>query len=159
MKISIRKGLGFGLTSGIITTLGLMIGLAFGTSSKSIVLGGILLIAVADALSDAMGIHISEEAGSKQTTHKQIWESTLATVFFKSIFALSFAIPLLLFTLQTALIVSIVYGFTLLTIFSYNMAKLRKDKPFKVVLEHLSLASFVIIATYFIGKWISTLTI
>ena len=58
MKISIRKGFGFGLTSGIITTLGLMIGLTFGTSSKAIVLGGIILIAVADALSDAMGMHV-----------------------------------------------------------------------------------------------------
>ena len=71
MKISIRKGLGFGLTSGVITTLGLLVGLNAGTHSKKIVLGGILLIAIADALSDALGIHISEEAGSKEITEKQ----------------------------------------------------------------------------------------
>ncbi len=159
MKISVRKGFGFGLTSGIITTLGLIIGLAFGTNSKTVVLGGILLIAVADSLSDAMGIHLSEEAGSKQTTPKQIWESTFSTVFFKFIFALIFIIPLLLFSLNRAIIVSIIFGFTLLTLFSYNIAKTRKNNPFKVIFEHLSLATFVIIATYFIGNWISTLTI
>lgn len=159
MKTSLRKGLGFGLSSGVITTLGLMIGLAFGTSSKTIVLGGIILIAIADSLSDAMGIHISEEAGSKQTTQKQIWESTFSTVFFKVIFTLTFAIPVLLFSLNLALLVSVVYGFLLITVISYNIAKNRKEKPLKAIFEHLIIAIFVIITTYFVGKWISVLKI
>lgn len=156
MKISIRKGLGFGLTSGVITTLGLLIGLAYGTNSKKIVLGGILLIAVADALSDALGIHISEESGSKQTTEKEVWESTLSTVFFKFLFALSFAIPILLFSLQTAVIIGIIWGLILLVLFSFYMAKHRKEKPSHVILEHLIIAILVIIATYFLGNWIAT---
>jgi VIT1/CCC1 family predicted Fe2+/Mn2+ transporter len=156
MKISIRKGFGFGLTSGIITTLGLLIGLAFGTDSKAIVLGGILLIAIADAMSDALGMHISEESGSKQTTKKEVWESTFSTSFFKFIFAMSFAIPVLLFTLSTAVIIGIVWGLLLLTLFSYNVAKNRKEKPLKAIFEHIFIAAIVIIATYFIGKWIAT---
>lgn len=67
MKISIRKGLGFSLTSGIITTLGLIIGLNAGTGSKIVIIGGILTIAIADALSDSLGVHMSEESGSKRT--------------------------------------------------------------------------------------------
>ena len=156
MKISIRKGFGFGLTSGIITTLGLMIGLAYGTSSKAVVLGSILLIAIADALSDALGMHISEEAGSKQTTEKQVWESTYSTVFFKFLFALTFAVPVLLFNLNLAVIVSVVWGLLLLTIFSYNIAKNRKERPLRAIFEHVFIAAIVIIATYFIGKWIAT---
>jgi VIT1/CCC1 family predicted Fe2+/Mn2+ transporter len=159
MKISIRKGFGFGLTSGIITTLGLIIGLAFGTNSKAIVLGGILLIAIADAMSDALGIHVSEEAGSKQITKKEVWESTFSTVFFKFIFALSFALPVLLFNLITAVIIGIIWGILLLTMFSYNIAKNRKEKPYKAIAEHLLIATIVIIATYFIGKLISIITI
>ena len=34
MKHSVRTGLSFGLTSGVITTLGLMVGLHAGTHSK-----------------------------------------------------------------------------------------------------------------------------
>ena len=49
---SLRVGLSFGLTSGVITTLGLIVGLASGTESKLAVIGGIITIAVADALSD-----------------------------------------------------------------------------------------------------------
>jgi vacuolar iron transporter family protein len=60
MNGSIRTGLHFGLTSWVITTLGMMVGLHSGTHSPRAVVGGILTIAVADAFSDAVGIHISE---------------------------------------------------------------------------------------------------
>lgn len=155
MKISIRKGLGFGLTSGIITTLGLMVGLNSGTHSKIVVLGGILFIAIADSLSDALGIHISEESGSKRITKKQIWESTTSTFLFKFIFALTFIIPILILSLQTAIIVSVIWGLALLTIFSFYMSKKQNKSPSKAIIEHLIIAIIVIIITHFVGKWIS----
>jgi cytochrome c biogenesis protein CcdA len=89
MNHQLKIGLSFGLTSAIITTLGLMIGLISGTESKIVVIGGILTIAIADAFSDALGIHLSEESESKHT-RKEIWEATLATFFFKAMFGLSF---------------------------------------------------------------------
>jgi len=55
MKDSLRTGISFGLTSAVITTLGLMVGLHSGTHSKIVVLAGILTIAIADAFSDALG--------------------------------------------------------------------------------------------------------
>ncbi|GAI31399.1 unnamed protein product, partial [marine sediment metagenome] len=39
MKHSIKTGFSFGLTSGIITTLGLMVGLHSSTGSKLVVIG------------------------------------------------------------------------------------------------------------------------
>jgi len=156
MKISIRKGVGFGLTSGIITTLGLIIGLHSATHSRTIVLGGILVIAIADAFSDALGIHISEEAGHKNTNHKEIWESTAATFFSKIIFTLSFVIPILLFTLDTAIIIGLIWGFSLLGFFSYYIAKEKGTSPAKAVAEHLIIGAVVVIITYFIGGWIKT---
>lgn len=53
MRLSIRKGFSFGLTSGVITTLGLIVGLHSSTHSDLSVIGGILSIAIADAMSDA----------------------------------------------------------------------------------------------------------
>ena len=43
-----RTGLYFGATSGVITTLGLLTGLYAGTGAVTAVLGGILVIAVAE---------------------------------------------------------------------------------------------------------------
>jgi VIT1/CCC1 family predicted Fe2+/Mn2+ transporter len=88
MKHSLKTGFSFGLTSGIITTLGLMVGLHSGTHSKLVVVGGILTIAIADAFSDALGIHISEESENKHTK-KEIWESTISTFLSKFVFGAS----------------------------------------------------------------------
>jgi len=153
-----KVGFSFGLTSGIITTLGLMVGLNAGTHSKAIVLGGILTIAIADALSDALGIHISEET-EKKHNNKEIWKATLSTFSSKFIFALTFIIPILLFSLQTAIIVSVIWGFLLLSLFSYYIAKDRKVPPYKIILEHLLIAAFVVIITHLVGDFIRTFII
>lgn len=155
MNHSIRIGLSFGLTSGIITTLGLMVGLHSGTHSSLVVLGGILTIAIADAFSDALGIHMSEESENKHT-HKEIWQSTLAAFFSKFLFALTFVIPVLLFELNTAIIASVIWGLFALSVLSYKMAREQKEKPWKVIGEHFLIAVVVIIITHFVGQWIGS---
>jgi len=155
MKHSLIVGFSFGLTSGIITTFGLMVGLHSGTHSKLVVIGGVLTIAIADAFSDALGIHISEESENKHTT-KEIWESTIATFLSKFVFALAFIVPVLLFQLTTAIIVSVVWGLSLLGFFSFYIAKRQKVNPWKVVIEHLVIALVVIIMTHYAGEWISS---
>ncbi len=155
MRSSIKKGFSFGLTSGIITTLGLIVGLHSGTSSSIVVIGGILVIAIADAMSDVLGIHISEEFGNKHST-KEIWESTISTFLSKFIIALIFLIPVIFLQLSTAIIVCIIWGLSLITILSYYMAKQQKTKPHRVILEHLMIAIVVITITHYVGDWMAT---
>lgn len=155
MRHSLKTGLSFGLTSGVITTLGLMVGLHSGTHLKIVVIGGIITIAIADAFSDALGIHISEESENRHTT-KEIWESTISTFLFKFIFALTFIIPLLLFQLSIAIVMSVIWGFTLLSIFSFYMAKEQKKKPWKVIIEHIAIALIVILIAHYVGDWIAS---
>ncbi|MDH5770573.1 MAG: hypothetical protein OEZ25_04720 [Candidatus Bathyarchaeota archaeon] len=154
MKDSLRKGFGFGLTSGIITTLGMIVGLHSSTHSKIVVIGGILVIAVADAFSDAIGIHLSEEFEGKHST-KEIWESTLSTFATKLVFALTFILPVWFLQLFTAIIVSVVWGLCIITIFSFYLAKQQRANPYRIILEHLIIAILVIALTHQIGDWIS----
>ncbi|OGD84421.1 hypothetical protein A2165_00650 [Candidatus Curtissbacteria bacterium RBG_13_40_7] len=156
MNHSLKTGFSFGLTSGIITTLGLMVGLNSGTGSKEVVLAGILTIAIADAFSDALGIHISEEAENKHT-QCEIWQSTLSTFVSKFIFASTFVLPVLLFDLRSAILISIVWGLALLGIFSYYIAKQQKVNPWGVVGEHLVIASVVIVMTHLAGDRIRSI--
>ena len=155
MKHSLKIGFSFGITSGIITTLGLIVGLHAGTHSKPVIIGGILTIAIADAFSDAIGIHISEESESRHTV-KEIWSSTISTFLTKFVFAMTFIIPVLLFSLGTAIIVSIVWGLSLLGIFSFYIANEQKVKPWKVIMEHLLIALMVIGITHYVGDWIGS---
>lgn len=154
MKDSIKKGLLFGLTSAIITTLGLMVGLYSGTASRLAVLGGILTIAVADAMSDALGIHISEEDSNDD--HGQVWAATIATFLTKFFFALTFALPVIFFELDQAVIINIVWGIFVLVAINYKIALSKGQKPLALIFEHLSIASLVILLTYFVGRWISS---
>jgi len=154
MKHSFKIGFSFGLTSGIITTLGLIVGLHSGTHSQPAVIGGILTIAIADAFSDALGIHISEESENKHT-EKEIWQSTISTFLSKLIFASTFIIPILLFELSTAIIASVIWGLFLLSLFSFRIAKQQKKKVWKVVFEHLIIALVVVAITHYVGDWVS----
>lgn len=156
MKDSLRTGITFGLTSAVITTLGLMVGLHSGTHSRLVVLGGILTIAIADAFSDALGIHVSEEAENVHTV-KQIWAATIATFLAKFLFALTFAAPVLLLPLSTAIWVSLIWGMSILAILSYVIAKSQGETPWKIVGEHILIALVVIGITHFVGDWVGAL--
>jgi VIT1/CCC1 family predicted Fe2+/Mn2+ transporter len=153
MRHSIKTGFSFGLASGIITTLGLIVGLNSGTHSKYVIIGGILTIAIADAFSDSVGIHICEESEEKHN-FREIWESTIATFFSKFVFSISFIVPILLLQLNSALIFSLFWGFSLIIIISYYTAKLRKAKPWKAIVEHVFITFIVIIITHYVGVWV-----
>ncbi len=153
MRPSLKIGFSFGVTSGIITTLGLIVGLNAGTHSRSVVIGGILTIAIADSFSDALGVHVSEEAVEKRA-EKEVWLSTLSTFIAKFIFAMTFVIPILLFHLSTAIIISVIWGLFVLGIFSFYIARVQEVKPWKVIVKHLLVAIIVIIATHYTGNWI-----
>jgi len=148
------KGFSFGLTSGIITTLGLIVGLHSGTHSTKTIIGGILIIAIADALSDALGIHISEESEKNHST-KEIWEATGSTFFSKFVFSLLFILPFIFFPLLSAIIISIIIGLLLIIIFSYFIAKRKNISPYSVVSEHLIIAVLVIVITHYIGDLVA----
>jgi VIT1/CCC1 family predicted Fe2+/Mn2+ transporter len=155
MRESVKKGFSFGLTSATITTLGLMVGLEAGTNSKLVVIGGILTIAIADAFSDALGIHVSEEAENKHT-QKDIWTSTFSTFVAKFFFALTFLVPVLFLDLATAMILSVVWGVMALTYLSYRIAKSQKIRPWGVIGEHVFIALLVVFIAHNVGHFIST---
>jgi len=152
---SIKRGLGFGLASGIITTLGLIIGLYFSTYSKIIVIEGILIIALIDALSDAFGMHLSEEFALKSDKH--VFKTMAYTFFFKLIFALSFLIFIIPFSNTLAIILSTIYGLILIAILSYYIAKSEKIDVDKVIMQHLLLGVIVILLSFGIGKMLNVL--
>ena len=73
----------------------------------------------------------------------------------KFVFALVFIIPVLLFDLSTAIMLSIISGLSILSILSFIIAKEQKQKPWIVVMEHLFIALVVIVITHYVGDWIS----
>jgi VIT1/CCC1 family predicted Fe2+/Mn2+ transporter len=150
---SLFTGLGFGATSGIITTLGLIVGLETLTNSIPTALAGIYIIAFADGLSDALGIHLSQES-NKKIKSNEVWASTIYTLIFKILIALSFTIPLVLYPSIMGVIICILWGYLLLGLLSLIIAKRKEEKPYGIILEHWVIMTFILIVTYLIGTYV-----
>jgi hypothetical protein len=155
MRQETKLGLSFGTTSGVITTMGLIVGVDAASPSMSAILGAIITIAIADAFSDALGMHVSQESIVANSANK-VWKSTMTTFLAKFFVALSFALPLLVFEINTAVIVDIVWGLALLASMSYYLARVRKERSLYVVGEHLAIAIAVIILTRAVGSYIGS---
>lgn len=158
MKRPIFKGVGFGLTSGVITTLGLIVGLAAGTHSKLAVVAGILVLALADSLSDALGIHVSEEAEGEHTS-REVWEVSLYTLLSKAVFTLSFLVPILLLEPPEMIMASVGWGLILIILFSLYMARAQGRARLWIALEHLVLAVSVVVSAHYLGELVRSLII
>ena len=111
---------------------------------------GIVVLSIADALSDAMGIHVSEEAEMEHTS-KEIWRVGFFTFVSKFFFALTFTIPIMFLELSTAILASILWGLFLITIFSFYMAKSQKQNPYKIIAEHAIITALVVLSAHCLG--------
>jgi vacuolar iron transporter family protein len=154
MEKNILVGLSFGITSAAITTLGLIVGLEAATSSLKVILGGIFTIAIADAFSDSLGIHISQEAEKSNTT-KDVWVATIVTFFAKFLFSMTFVVPFLLLPMGLAMFIGIAWGLFIIASLSFFIAKREKKNPVWSISEHLIITIVVIFLTHQAGLLIS----
>ena len=155
MKESWRSGLGFGVTSGIVTTAGLIVGLGSGTHSTLAVLGGIVALAVSDGLSEAMGLHVAKKA--ENAPKRDALESTLGLLASKFFTTLTFAIPILLTNLKTALVIDVVWGLLLLAALTAGLPDHGNRGVWREVAEHEAIAIVVIAAAYATGLLVAGL--
>jgi len=150
-----RTGVFFGATSGVITTIGLITGLYAGTESRVAVLGGILVVAFADAMSDAMGMHLAQEA-DPDSSEEHVWAATLWTFATKLIVAMSFALPVIWLPLTMAVAVSVGWGLFVIVLLSAILARIQRVSAINVVTEHLVIAIVVVTLSHFIGAWVNS---
>lgn len=150
-----RTGIFFGATSGVITTLGLIVGLNAGTNSLAAVLGGIFVVAVADSMSDALGMHLAQES-DPDASSAVIWSATIWTFVTKLFVALSFAVPLLTLPLQLAVYVSVCWGLIVIISLSAYLGRMQKTAILPVVAEHVVIAIVVVAISHLIGSWVQS---
>ena len=142
----------FGATSAIITCLALIIGLSKSANPKLSIVASLLVIAIADNISDSLGIHIYQESDLKKS------EVVRANTFFNFLtrFLVILIFILLVVFLPTgyAIIFSIIWGISLLIILTYSIAKEQKINPYKAIFEHVAVAVSVILLSNFLSEWI-----
>jgi vacuolar iron transporter family protein len=142
----------FGVTSAIITNLGIITGLDTLAHPKLSIIGALLVIALADNMSDSFGIHIYQE--SEHLSKKEVWLSTL-TNFFSRLFVSALFIALIVFLpIKIATVCSVICGLLILTVMTYAIARQRKISPYSAILVHTIIALLVVAASNFIGAFL-----
>ena len=138
----------FGATSSITTSLSLIVGLDFTTHPKASIISALAILAIADNISDSLGIHIyreSEDAGrSKLYTVTNFLTRFLLTCIFAAIVLLiphPFMMPL-----------AIAFGIIVLSVLSYMIAVDQKINPYKEIPKHIVIAVIAMVASHFVGE-------
>jgi VIT1/CCC1 family predicted Fe2+/Mn2+ transporter len=142
----------FGATSAIITCLAFIISLGKITNSKYTIIGSLLIIAIADNISDSLGIHIYQESDLKRTEIIRI--STFFNFITRFFVVFVFIIFILFLPLFYASVLSLIWGISLLIVLSYYIAREQKINPYTAILEHIGIAVVVVLASNYLSEWI-----
>ncbi len=156
-KVNLKEGFqgaAFGAMEGIVMMLGVIFGLS-NIGDKRILLVGLLVAGLADAFANAAGMHVSEEAEvkNKKIYHKpkEVISSTVFCFIFTLLAVILLTIPIIMFRLNIALIVSAVVGLLCITCLGYYIGKIRKGKKLKLIFEYLIIAVIASVACYGLG--------
>jgi VIT1/CCC1 family predicted Fe2+/Mn2+ transporter len=147
------RNFSFGATAAIVTSIGLIVGLDAATAAKATILSGLLIIAIADNLTDSLSVHIYQE--SEQLEPRAAFHATLTNFAARLGLSLSFAFLVLILPLRVAVIASILWGLLLLTGLSYVVARSRKLPVLREIAKHVAIAVIVMASSKTIGHIIS----
>ena len=152
--VDLRK-LSFGGPAAIVTSMALIVGLDAATVTKATVIGSLLIIALADNLTDSLSIHIYQE--SERLAERQAFRNTVANFFTRLLIAFSFVAILFFSQMPVAVYACVIWGFFLLSGLSYLLAKERGAAVFPEIFKHSVIAFIVIAGSKVIGAWIGIL--
>jgi VIT1/CCC1 family predicted Fe2+/Mn2+ transporter len=139
----------FGATSAIITNLGIVTGLDTLTHPKLSIIGALLVIALADNMSDSFGIHFYQE--SERVGKREVWLSTFTNFFTRLLVSSTFVALIALLPIKLAVVCSIIWGLLILAVMTYLVAKQARTNPCSAVLVHLAIAVLVVAAGHIVG--------
>jgi hypothetical protein len=149
---SMLKKFSYGGTAAIVTSMGLISGLTAATGSKATVIASLLVIAIADNLTDSLAIHIYQESERLET--RQAFRSTVTNFFVRLVVASSFVVLVLVAPMALVVPIGLAWGILLLGTLTFLVAKNRGVPPFMEVAKHLGVAVVVIGVSRAIGAFI-----
>lgn len=152
MQFSVKKYI-FGATSAIITNMAIIAGFHNSANAKLSIIGSLLAIAIADNLSDSMGIHIYQEAETSRA--RDVWFATFTNFSARFLVSLGFISIVFWLPMEVAVYVAAIYGLIMLALFSYIIAKIKNVHPIYAAVEHVVIAIVVIFLSNYIGSFIA----
>ena len=149
--IRLRK-VSFGTTAAIVTSLGVIVGLNAAAAQISAIVGSLLVIALADNLTDSLSVHVYQE--SERLSQREAFRTTVANFATRLLVSLSFIAIVVVLPTRAAILVCLGWGLLLLSVLSYALARDRQINPAFEMCKHCAVAIAVIVLSGAIGTWI-----
>lgn len=144
----------FGAASAIVTSMGMIIGFGAASISKPTIIAGLLIVGLADNVTDSLSIHIYQE--SERLEQQAAFRATIGNFVTRLIISLSFVTLVFWFSTTNMLLACLIWGVLLLVALTWFVAKNRNANVLTEVLKHLAVAAAVIAASLATGTFIST---
>jgi len=144
----------FGATSAITTSLALIVGLDATTNPRMSIVGALLILAIADNISDSLGIHVYRESQS-QRSDDAIKVYSITNFLTRFAVTLAFVAIVLSLPLWPAILASLALGLLVLSVLSYLIAAKQGANPYTAVLHHVGVAVVVMLTSHLAGNLIS----
>ena len=116
-------------------------------------MSGLLIIAVADNISDSLSIHIYQE--SENLEARVALRATLTNFAARFLVVLSFVGIVITFPGRAAQAVATAWGMLLLGGLIYFLSRLRQVRPWREITKHLLVAVVVVAVSRVLGGWIA----
>jgi len=146
----------YGAVSAVMTGLAIIIGLSTTVGAKTNIVVALMIIAIADNISDSFGIHFQEE--SQLLPKEKVRNTTLLNFVSRFVTTAILIIFVLIFSMNLAMILAIVFCLVVIIILSYLISKRQKTNPYKAITSHLATAIALMIASYILREIISRYT-
>jgi VIT1/CCC1 family predicted Fe2+/Mn2+ transporter len=143
----------FGATSAVTTSLALIVGLDQASNPKMSIISALLVIAVADNISDSLGIHIYHESQNTARGSSNVY--AISNFLTRLIITLIFISLVVFLPIQYAVLSSVAIGLLLLLILSYLIAVNQQKNTTREVFYHMGVAIAVLVASHFLGRAIT----
>ena len=143
----------FGSTAAIVTSVGLIVGFSAADVPRAAIVSGLLIIALADNISDSLSIHIYQESENLET--RAAFRATLANFVARLVVAMSFVAIVVVVPLSAVAAAALGWGGLLLGAVTYGVARIRGASPWREMLKHLVVAFAVVATSRVIGIWIA----
>jgi len=149
------RQLSFGGPAAIVTSVALIVGLNAAHSDRIAIVSSLVVLALADNLTDALGLHIYQE--SERLPEREAFLTTVANFLTRLLVALSFVALSVLARPAISASVAILWGLFLLSGLSYLLARARQVRPAVEIAKHCGVALIVVALSAALGAAIPAL--
>jgi VIT1/CCC1 family predicted Fe2+/Mn2+ transporter len=143
----------YGSTAATATSVGLVVGFDAASVSRAAIVSGLLIIALADNISDSLSIHMYQESENLET--RAAFRTTVANFAARLAVASSFIAIVLVVPMSIVPAASVIWAALLLGSLTHIIARIRHVSPLREMLKHVVVAFAVVAVSRILGGWIA----